>query len=195
VAHGNELLITMIDDVERERQTAIIEEARATVARLAYISNRARAHRLPREESNPAHVPDLLPDVSNAIQVSHLPPREDVLEHWARNMPKPEPEPPRRKLDTAPIDVPAEIAAAIEAERVYTTEALMDVVQGVHAVAEAMENALARDADNLRHEVKVLNAEVASLKATLAELRLTVADTRKAKVESFELPVEPASRQ
>jgi hypothetical protein len=58
----------------------------------------------------------------------------------------------------------------------------------------AIENALARDADNLRHEVKVLNAEVASLKATLAELRLTVADKRKAKVESFELPVEPASR-
>jgi hypothetical protein len=44
----------------------------------------------------------------------------------------------------------------------------------------AIENALARDADNLRHEVKVLNAEVASLKATLAELRLTVADKRKA---------------
>jgi hypothetical protein len=44
------------------------------------------------------------PEQSKRKHVSALPPGEDQgehpFEHWTRNMPQPEPEPPRRKLDT-----------------------------------------------------------------------------------------------
>jgi len=92
---------------------------------------------------------------------------------------------PASKLDTAPIDVHAEVAAAVEAaiesEREFTTQVLAELVAELRAQAN----------DDLERATRMLTCELAELRATLGELRATIAAERierTGKAEPLDLP-------
>jgi len=94
---------------------------------------------------------------------------------WTQREP-PAPQPVRRehKLDTAPIDWDARIAAAVAQERKY----LLDVLGGV--LTELMQREHANAKGDLADEVRSLRLELTELATTVAELRRTLATERAA---------------
>jgi hypothetical protein len=151
---------------EQARRRAIIEAARATLARTADIANA------------PSHEPS--------------PPHDDPLDRWATGMPKPE-EPPRpRKLDRAPVP-PAwveqraqelwhglhqALGEAIANEREFTfaviaqfvAEMRDELIDEINQAYSRQFNIVKLDIDALRHEIrKYAGAGVLELPQFLGE--------------------------
>ena len=100
---------------------------------------------------------------------------------------RPEPEPPRRKLDTMPVEWSAVIDERIASERelISTTigAAIGDYVRDVRAEAK----------DELAAEVRKLWAIVTELQTTLKAFD-RIEHASKAKAEPLDLPTLPRSR-
>jgi hypothetical protein len=125
---------------EAERRRNVIAQARATLKRL----NTAPAFE-PRD-----------------------PLTRDPIEEWRRNMPqKAEPEPPQRerKLDTAPVDWDARIAAAIGREHEFLIE----------IIGTALHEALAAEREALCDEIRTRDERIGKLEVQLARLEVEIA--------------------
>ena len=98
---------------------------------------------------------------------------QDPLELWERNMPKPEPEPPKRKLDTGRGPTIYEwIERRLESERKFILE-----VAG-EAIGEMLAEQHREAKRALADEVRELKIELAELQTTLCELRQVLAKER-----------------
>jgi hypothetical protein len=131
-------------------------------------------------------------DLSEAERISRerLPeePAEDWLASWRKAMPKPEAERPVRGLDTAQVDVHAEIRKAADRERTLLTEATgsalgqvrNEVLDEVDAAIEKLRAEFRAETDRLHAEFSQAR-EVQSLRTELAEIKaLLTARSRKA---------------
>jgi hypothetical protein len=108
---------------------------------------------------------------ANVSHGKHL--KEDPLEMWERNMPKPEPEPRVRKLDTGRgPTIHQWIEERLESER----EFILEVVG--RTLGELLDEQLERQKTALQDEVRELKIEICSLETTLCELRQVIAKER-----------------
>jgi hypothetical protein len=87
------------------------------------------------------------------------PAASDRLEQWRRGIPKPEPAPRKRGLDTAPVDWDARIAAAVSREH----ELLMDVL------AQAFRETFRVERDAISAALSARDAKIALLETELAK--------------------------
>ena len=138
-------MVTTMDDDERCR---IIEQARDTLQRTAWIS------------------------------VSDPPDDDDPLVRWAAGMPRPEPRRPAKRRPAATTPAPdwsgwgkARLAARLAEERKF----LLPVV--AQALGESLRRERAAAQAELADEVKRLRIEITAADETIAELRRTIAAT------------------
>jgi flagellar motor switch/type III secretory pathway protein FliN len=115
-------------------------------------------------------------------------PQENALDKWRREVREREAEHAheraqsreRRRVDTAPVDVAAEIKAALEVEREFTTQVLAGVVAELQRTAS----------DDLERATRALTVELGELRATLAELRAAVAIERVERTGKATEPID-----
>jgi hypothetical protein len=114
--------------------------------------------------------------------------KEDPLEAWERNMPKPEepkpePEPPVRKLDTRRQELQPSIYEWIE-ERLETERKFILECAG-EAIGELLDEMHKQAKRDLADEIRELKIELCQLETTLCELRQVIASERRLALPSL----------
>ena len=103
-------------------------------------------------------------------------PEDDPLEMWERGMPKPEPTPPKRKLDTRQVRQDPNLYEWVEQRLLAEREFILEVAG--KAIGEMLEEQHRTAKNALADEVRELKIELAELETTLCELRQVIAKER-----------------
>jgi hypothetical protein len=123
---------------------------------------------------------------------------EDPLQRWAANRPRPEPEPPQRKLDTAPAEADWSawqrwLDSHLEADWLKRSEII-----GL-ALGQALDLERKKARDELAAEVRKLWSVLTELQQTMGETQQTIAMLNRLRSaeragEPVELPSLPLRR-